>query len=149
MNQIPSEVERIIHAKIPISQVMGISVVSASSDGIRLRGLIAANLNDKGTAFGGSAASIAFIAAWTWLSLSLEDAPGTEVVIQKSEMQFDHPIRTDFDAVCAGVSLDELRRSLARKGSGRVILTSEVWSDGRICATMLGTFVAMQTRERS
>ena len=136
------ELEALLHDQIPISRALGVRVLVASPLGVTLGAPLPANANHKGTVFGGSAASIAFLAAWSWLHVKLQPVCPATVVIQSSEMRFDKPIDDDFLAICEGADLDAFNRSLLRRGTARVELTVQLHCRGQVVADMKGAFVA-------
>src|SRR6202021_3696311 len=104
----PSEkrVERYLHQYIPLSAAMGVQVRTATVEHVKLAAPLAPNVNHTETVFGGSAAALATLSAWTLLHLRLEDAGlDARLVIQRSRMEYERPIPGVFGAV--GVFGDE------------------------------------------
>ena len=54
-----------LHGRIPISAAMGVRVLAASPESVVLSAPIEPNVNHRETVFGGSAAAVATLAAWT------------------------------------------------------------------------------------
>ena len=67
-------VERYLHQYIPLSAAMGVQVRTATVEHVKLAAPLAPNVNHTETVFGGSAAALATLSAWTLLHLRLEDA---------------------------------------------------------------------------
>jgi hypothetical protein len=71
-------------------------------EGTRLAAPLAPNINHRDTVFGGSAAALATLAAWTLLHARLTAAGlPSRLVIQRNTMDYDAPIPDDFTAEAA------------------------------------------------
>jgi thioesterase domain-containing protein len=57
------EVERYLHAHIPLSRAMAVEVQAATPVCVRLCAPLAPNINHRETVFGGSASAVAILAA--------------------------------------------------------------------------------------
>ncbi len=70
--------------------------------GLALTAPLAPNCNDKGTAFGGSLAAIASLAAWATCYMVLREAGETEaeIVVAHSELDYLRPVGTAITALC-------------------------------------------------
>ena len=91
------ELDACYRAMPPVA-AMGIESAGWDGQRLRLRAPLAANINDKGTVFGGSMASIATLAAWGlrgWLAP--RGAPPTLLVLRV--FQQDAAVETLFDRV--------------------------------------------------
>ncbi|MCR9197073.1 MAG: thioesterase domain-containing protein [Planctomycetaceae bacterium] len=142
-----SDIERYIHAQIPITAAMGVSVVQADTDRVQLSAPLQPNINHRETVFGGSAAAVATLAAWTLVLLRLRAARlSTRLVISQNSMTYDRPITADFEALAVAEDLDSWDRftsGIRRKGRGRVTAASTLWLDGQQMAGFEGRFVAL------
>jgi thioesterase domain-containing protein len=136
--------ERRIVGEFPIGKHLGLTVESADDRGVALRAPLAANANDKGTAFGGSLYSVAVLAGWGWVTcyLAARDLD-SEVVIQESTMRFLAPCEGELRARAAAPSegqLDKLLKMLKRAGRGRVPVHVEVGRAHALNAAFDGIF---------
>jgi len=141
----PAAVEAYLHAHIPISAAMGISVTAAGLVEVTLSAPLEPNVNHRSTVFGGSCASVAILAAWTLVHLRVADSR-SRVVIQHGETDYLLPIRGPFTATCRlddEARWERFHRTLARHGRARIGLEATVSSDGRAVATFRGTYVAI------
>lgn len=138
---------RYLHEKIPLSAAMALEVRAASPEQVRLFAPLAPNVNDHRTVFGGSAAVLATLAAWTLLHLRLERAAvPARLVIQRSRIEYERPIPGDFEAVCQfsdEAAWSRFRTILARRGRARLALTAHVLHEQRRVAEFEGDFVAL------
>jgi len=150
-----ADTESYLHEHIPISRALGVTVVRADADGVELRAPLAANINHRSTVFGGSAISVAILAAWTLVHLWTMDLGRLgrlgryRVVIRRSEMDYRAPIQGDFSATCTtppGV-LDRFTRSLERHRTARVDLTARVSSGDIEAGSFAGSYVAIRLDE--
>jgi thioesterase domain-containing protein len=141
-----TDLERTLHAEIPLTRAMGVRVVRADHNGLVLGAALAPNLNHKQTAFGGSLNSLATLACWGLIQLLVRDCGrAITVVIQESHVQFLKPVTQDFEAICppppAAVH-EKFLRTLERKGRARLELEATIHSDGEVALRFRGQFVA-------
>ncbi|HEX4268077.1 MAG TPA: YiiD C-terminal domain-containing protein [Steroidobacteraceae bacterium] len=139
--------ERYLHQQIPLSAAMGARVRLASPEQVQLAAALAPNVNHHDTVFGGSAAALATLAAWSPLHLRIAGAGlQARLVIQRSSMEYHQPIPGDFDAVCRfsdELAWQRFRVTLARRGRARLTLTTHLIYDAQRMATFAGDFVAL------
>ncbi|MEM9302310.1 MAG: YiiD C-terminal domain-containing protein [Pseudomonadota bacterium] len=147
-----AELQAFFEAEIPISVPMGLQVVVLKPGSIQLMAPLAANRNDKHTAFGGSIASMLLMAGWGLLHVELRRRElEASVVIQKSEFLYHRPVDGVITAYCDLPSEDQWTRfisGLERRGRARIAMTS--WVAGPDCAavTMDGRYVADRRGEQ-
>ena len=140
-----AELETYLHDHIPLSRAMDVRVISISDQQVTLGAPLAPNINHRDTVFGGSAASVATLAAWSLLHLRLvaADQP-SRVVIQRSTMDYLAPIAGDFTATATlDGDWDIFLRILTRKGRARIALTAELNYEGQKAGQFHGEFVAL------
>jgi len=140
-------IERYLYQRIPLSAAMGVQVRTAAADYVRLAAPLAPNVNHTETVFGGSAAAIATLSAWTLLHVRLEDARlDGRLVIQRSSMEYEKPIPGDLEAVCHfsdAPAWERFRTTFARHGRARLRLTARLLYQTRRVASFEGDFVAL------
>ncbi|HKY52328.1 MAG TPA: YiiD C-terminal domain-containing protein [Candidatus Limnocylindria bacterium] len=146
------EVERYLHEHIPISRALGVTVVRADVGGVELRAPLTPNINHRSTVFGGSAISVAILAAWTLVhlwTLGLARLGRYRVVIRRSAMDYTSPVQGDFSAICTapGDALDRFTRTLERHRRARVDLTARVTSGDQDLGSFAGSYVAIRLDE--
>jgi thioesterase domain-containing protein len=141
-----AELETYLHDHIPLSRAMVVHVVSVADDRIVLGAPLAPNINHRDTVFGGSAAAVATLAAWSLLHLRLTAAGlPSRVVIQSSSMDYLAPMAADFTASAVldpGADWDGFIRMLARRGRARIALQAELSCEGQTAGRFRGEFVA-------
>jgi len=140
--------ERYLRENIPLSQAMGVQVKVATPERVLLSAPLAPNINHHETLFGGSAAALATLSAWTLLHLRLRVADAaTRLVIQRSSMEYEKPIPGDVEALCTFDDATAWARFLAildRRGRARLTLTAHLLHAGQRMAAFSGDFVALQ-----
>ncbi len=134
--------------QIPLSKAMQLSIASLEWERIHLKAPLAPNVNDKGTAFGGSLSAALTLAGWGLLygRLAHEDIDAN-LVIHRSEIIYERPVCDDFNIYCDGLANDDwaqFTRQLDRRGRARVVLKSWVSGTAHAAAVMTGTFVALR-----
>ena len=134
-------------ADIPLLDAMQLSFSDYGDLSLWMEAPLAPNINNKGTAFGGSIASICLFGGWAVATLGFIDAGirNTEIVVYTSEMTFERPARgllrvrafvrpEDFDACLA-----QLREGTTQRI--RFDVNVELFHDEERCATMRGVYV--------
>lgn len=144
----PDTLEAYLHQHIPISRAMGVRVLHADDERIELSAPLAPNVNHRETVFGGSAAAVATLAAWSLIHVRLKHlAIDARVVIQHSEIDYLRPIAGDFTGVAILDSAERWQRfleTLTRKGRARITLASSLHEQNQIAGAFVGDFVAVR-----
>lgn len=148
-NERAVELERYLHAQIPLSAAMGMRVLRADRAGVRLCAPLGPNVNHRQTFFGGSAASLATLAAWALAHERVREESGLDVhvVIQRSSMEYLEPAAAEVEAECVAPPdkhWDRLLKSVRRWGKGRIRLAAELHADGANVGSFEGEFVALR-----
>ena len=132
---------------IPLLTAMELSLTGYRDLALTLEAPLAPNINNKGTAFGGSIASICLFGGWAVSTLAFADhgIDNTEIVVYRNEMIFERPARGHL-VVRARIDareFDELLGNL-RGGSDarlRFDVHVDVFHDDDLCASMTGVYV--------
>lgn len=139
--------QRYLHERIAQSKSMGVTVAEVSSSRVVLSAPLAPNLNVHGTVFGGSASSVAMLAAWSLLYTLLKTHEiSAELVIHSSHVEFRAPIKGEFRAVAQAPDArawTSFEHMLSRKGRARIKVVVDVEFAGATAARLEGMFVAM------
>ncbi len=133
-------------------QAMQLRLSGIGADALCLSAPLAANVNDKGCAFGGSLTSVMTLAAWALMSIRLEDAGHrAEVYVQDSSVRYLAPLYGDLHARAwleDGQAWDEVLEAFAARGKARAAMVAEVRdAAGVLCCTFSGRFVALTPRD--
>ncbi|WP_374380737.1 YiiD C-terminal domain-containing protein [Thermomonas sp.] len=115
---------------------------------LRLRAPLAANINDKGCAFGGSLTSLMTIAGWGIVSLTLAEAGlDADIYVADSRVRYLKPVFEDlvvdagFDDPLEAAGLADVLRQQGR-ASVR-IQARTLLADGGVAATLVARYVAI------
>jgi len=134
-------------ADIPLLTAMQLSFISYDKLTLTMEAPLAPNINNKGTAFGGSIASICLFGGWAVATLAFidNDIHNTEIVVYKNEMTFERPARGHL-TIKARIESEELEPCLARLQANdrkriRLNIHVDLYHDEERCATMDGLYV--------
>lgn len=142
----PAELEAYLFEHIPISAAMGVRVLAVDPE-VRLFAALAPNLNHRGTAFGGSLASVATLAAWSALRVRLGDS--ARLVIASQTTEYLLPVEGDFLAFARlpeGEALESFLAAYRRRGKARIVVEARVEYGDAVAVKLTGTFAALADR---
>ena len=129
------------------ARALGLTVVSA--DPVTIAAPLAANVNDKGSAFAGSLFSVAALTGWLHLTrCCLARALAAEIVLQSANAQYLAPARAAFRAVALEpprAQRDRLESMLTRRGRGRIELAVEVSCEATLVMTLAGVYAVTRS----
>lgn len=145
---IEAELEQYLHDHIPLSRAMAVRVSEIGQNRVVLSAPLAPNINHHDTVFGGSAASVATLAAWSFVHVRLlATGLSGRIVIQRSTMEYTVPIAGEFQAVASmGDEADwtGFIRMLTRRNRARVRICTELQFEGKPAGLFGGEFVAFR-----
>ena len=132
---------------IPLLTAMQLALVDYEDLALTMEAPLAPNINNKGTAFGGSIASICLFGGWAVSTLAFMDhgIDNTEVVVFQNAMTFIRPARGHL-VIKVRIERKEFDACLARLQSDvderiRFNVAVELFHDDKLCATMRGVYV--------
>jgi thioesterase domain-containing protein len=144
------ELQNYLYNNIPITQAMEVEVRECQPNKVVLFAPLAPNINHRETVFGGSACTLAILAAWGLLQTSLSrESLAARLVIQHNSMSYDKPINGDFYAICRfddAPAWDRFKTTLRRYHRARITVRSVLECEGAPVAGFEGQFVALQPR---
>ena len=146
----PVELEQYLHDHIPLSKAMQVSVLAVQPDYVTLSAPLPPNINHRDTVFGGSAAAVAVLAAWSLVHTRLVAAAlPSRLVIQRNTMQFAMPITGTFTA--RSFFPDErlwerFTLMLKRRGKARIAVSCALGFADQEAGWFEGEFVAVDTQ---
>jgi thioesterase domain-containing protein len=144
----PLELEKFLHAKIPLTAAMGIRVIETGPRRLILEAPLEPNINHLGTVFGGALHTLPTLACYAALwTLLVEGGVDGHVVVKESHAHYRQPMRGSFRAICvrpapnlAARFIDDLRRF----GKARMELQSTIdGANGKPAVEFTGSFVAV------
>lgn len=135
---------------MPPVAALQVSIAGYTKDALRLRAPLAANVNDKGCAFGGSLASLMTLAGWGVVTLHVEQAGlHADVFVADSQVRYRAPVFEALDVV-AMRDADEAQdwegfiATLRERGRARIAIRAEArLADGTLAADSTARFVAI------
>jgi thioesterase domain-containing protein len=142
------DLQNTIRTELPVTQHLGIRVVSLDRERVTLAAPLALNRNHVGSAFAGSLNAVATLAGWSWMwaLLRFHGLPA-RVVIQDSRITYERPVTSDFQATCGSpdsVAVARLLAALQRRGRGRLSLDVLVTDQTGPAASFRGRYVAQR-----
>ena len=143
-----SALQTYIHKHIPLTAAMQSQIDVLEQYRVVVSAPLAPNINHRETVFGGSASTLAILAAWTLVHSRLRnDGIQARVVIQKNSMTYDKPITDRFEAICELPSQDKWQRfmnMLQRKDRGRIHISAILQCQHEEVGQFTGDFVAIK-----
>lgn len=135
---------------MPPVAALGLRVASAADDDrLCLRAPLAANVNDKGCAFGGSLVSLMTLAGWGLIVRRLAEAgEDADVYVAASEVRYRAPLYAELAAVAEpaeGESWAVFLAALRDTGKARFAVAAHVpLPEGGVAAECLGRYTAVR-----
>lgn len=141
---------RVLEAELlamPPVAALGLRIVEATGDRLRLHAPLAPNINDKGCAFGGSLGSLMTLAGWGLIVLRLAEAGlQADVFVADSEIRYRAPLYADIDTtaeLAEGESWDVFLSTLRSRGRARLSVRAVVWlPEGGVATESLSRYAA-------
>lgn len=139
---------------MPPVAAMQIRAAQFDGDLLRLEAPLAANVNDKNCAFGGSLASLMTLAGWGWLMLNLSEADiEAEVYVADSHIRYLAPLYDDLQGEAwlhEGQNWATVLRCLDDRKRARVTMLAHVRdAAGVVVATLEARFALIQVSDRA
>ena len=134
---------------MPPVAAMQVRAVAYNGAQLQLLAPLAANVNDKGCAFGGSMAGMMTLAGWGLLTLKLEaEGLAAEVYVADSHVRYLKPLYADLSAQAQlGPEVDwpAFLRSFRERGRARAgVLATLRDPGGDVVAELSGRFAALR-----
>jgi thioesterase domain-containing protein len=135
--------------KMPPVAALGVRPLGYDGRVLRLGAPLAANVNDKGCAFGGSLSGLMTLAGWGWVTLRLQlQGLEAEVYVADSQVKYIAPLYDDLVAEAtpaAGESWETFLETLDRYGKARIAMQARIpMNAGGEAAVLNGRFVALR-----
>lgn len=138
------EINDYLNRHVPLFRAMQAQVERCDANELALAAPLAPNVNDKGTAFGGSMAAIAALTGWALTTLILREHGETaEIVIIDSTLKFLRPVRETLIAQCVPPSEAAVERFVHRyrqRGKARWAVEVIIRAGGEPAMTFSGHY---------
>jgi len=139
-----SELNDYLNRHVPLFRAMQAQIQRCDPEGLALTAPLAPNVNDKGTAFGGSMAAIAALIGWTMTTLTLrEHGESAEIVIIDSHLKFLRPVREGIVAECVlpePAAVEQFIHRYRERGKARWTVEVIIRADGEPAMTFKGQY---------
>lgn len=134
---------------MPAVRAMQIQLDGYADGVLRITAPLAANVNDKGNAFGGSLASVLTLSGWALVSLRLRlrlAGHDAEVYVADSNLRYLAPVYEDLHAhaeAAEATGWDAFLNTFRQRRKARIsIIATQPGADGKPAAEFSGRFVA-------
>lgn len=138
---------RFLHDNIPLTGAMQLQASAYDGERLELTAPLAANINDKGTAFGGSLYNIAVLCGWSLLRLKLDEAGlnRKNIVIHEANTRYLLPVTGELRASCSITTdaLNELTQTLEKRSRARITLFVTIHQQEQAAVEFTGQYVVL------
>ena len=140
------ELQNKLYNDIPLTKIMEIKIQNYTNQELITTASLGININDKGTALGGSLSTITIISGWSlcWLISKELGFDSNNIVIIKNETSFRKPVTKDIVCHTKKPSLEEiqiLKEKLLTKKSASLKIKSKIIEDNETCVDFVGFYV--------
>jgi thioesterase domain-containing protein len=143
-----SYLEETFRTEIPITRAMGIRVRHYDGTNLVLGAPLEPNVNDKGTAFGGSLFSLLVLAGWGLIHLKLkeEEIPG-DIMIHESSINYSLPVTEPWEAHCRlpeAPAYAHFLEQFRARGRARLALEASIMVGSRVAVSFRGSYAVVR-----
>lgn len=139
-----------LRTQIPLINHMGFKPLQYDGKSLVMSAALEPNINDKGTGFGGSLATVATLCGWSMVTLyRREQGFDNDVVIHTSQLEYLRPVTGDFAAhvqLPDEAALTTFDAKMAERGKARLDLVIEVRQGEKVAMRLNGSYVAMEKK---
>lgn len=145
-----AQVQATLDAMPPVA-AMNIRIAGYENGVLRMQAPLAANVNDKGNAFGGSLSSALTLSGWALVTLRLRLAGfDADVYVADSHVRYLAPVYEDLLAQAQAADdadWDTFLATFAQRGKARIeVVARQPGEAGKPAAELTGRFVAFARR---
>lgn len=135
-----------LHTEIPLTKFMQLHIKEYNEKELITTAPLDININDKGTAFGGSLSTITIISSWSlcWLISQELGFDSKNIVVIKNETSYLRPVTKDIVCYTTKPNQQEiavLKDKLDKKGSASIKIKSKIIEDENVCVKFEGVYV--------
>ena len=140
------ELQKKLHNEIPLTKLMNINIKEYNEKELITTAPLNININDKGTAFGGSLSTMTIISSWSlcWLISKELGFNSKNIVVIKNENSYKKPVTKDIVCYTQKPSQQEiatLKEKLQTKKSASIKINSAIIENHEICVEFQGYYV--------
>ncbi|MCG3660165.1 thioesterase domain-containing protein [Aliarcobacter butzleri] len=138
--------ENKLHNEIPLTKFMDLKITKYDEKELITIAPLNKNINDKGTAFGGSLATLTIISGWSicWLISKELEINSENIVVIKNEHSYRKPVTKELICHTKRPTKDEienLKNKLLLKKSASIKISSQIIEDDEVCVDFTGYYV--------
>ncbi|MCT7588081.1 thioesterase domain-containing protein [Aliarcobacter butzleri] len=138
--------ENKLHNEIPLTKFMDLKITKYDEKELITIAPLNKNINDKGTAFGGSLATLTIISGWSicWLISKELEINSENIVVIKNEHSYRKPVTKELICHTKKPTKDEiekLKNKLLLKKSASIKISSQIIEDDEVCVDFTGYYV--------
>ena len=138
--------ENKLHNEIPLTKFMDLKITKYDEKELITIAPLNKNINDKGTAFGGSLATLTIISGWSicWLISKELEINSENIVVIKNEHSYRKPVTKELICHTKRPTKDEienLKNKLLLKKSASIKISSQIIEGGEVCVDFTGYYV--------
>ncbi|MDK2063566.1 thioesterase domain-containing protein [Aliarcobacter butzleri] len=138
--------ENKLHNEIPLTKFMDLKITKYDEKELITIAPLNKNINDKGTAFGGSLATLTIISGWSicWLISKELEINSENIVVIKNEHSYRKPVTKELICHTKRPTKDEienLKNKLLLKKSASIKISSQIIEDSEVCVDFTGYYV--------
>lgn len=137
-----------LQTHVPMAGQLGLNPISFDDQQLTLEAPLAPNINDKGTAFGGSIYCVAVMSCWGMVYLRAHehglDKP--DIVVSHGEIDYLKPVAGAIVSSCyaSQEQFESFWLDYQQKGRAKIALSSEVKApDGEVLARFSGRYALL------
>jgi thioesterase domain-containing protein len=122
------ELEKFLTKHLPMARAAQVKIDDYTGEQLVVSAPLAENINDKGTAFGGSLYNVCVIAAWGMTHLVAKELElAGDIVVAKGEINYLRPLKSRLIACAIKPEAEQLERaSLHHKTRGKSVFSVHV-----------------------
>jgi len=135
-----------LHLEIPLTKLMQLNIKEYNEHELITTAPLSININDKGTAFGGSLSTITIISSWSmcWLISESLGYDSKNIVVIKNTNNYLKPVTKDIFCHTIKPTQKEIqivKEKLEKKGSASLTIQSKIIEDDQVCVEFEGVYV--------
>lgn len=147
--QLAKDLDTFLNEHLPLARAAGVEVDTYDGHCLQVSAPLLSNINDKGTAFGGSLYNLCVIAAWGMTDLKAKELNlAGDIVIAKGEINYLRPLRSRLIAQAFApdqTMLEKARHSYAARGKAVFSIHVEIRDEEKqLCAEFTGKYAVLK-----
>lgn len=109
------EINNYLNLNVPLFRAMNASLEKWDGNLLVMKAPLEPNINDKGTAFGGSLVTLSYLTGWAITRINiLQNGENADIMVTSSVIQFLRPVHGEIIAECQQPACSEVKYLLDR-----------------------------------